>query len=149
ETLARKIAEALLAAEKPVVISGTSCESQSVIKAAANVAWALHRRNPNAGIALTMPECNSMGLAMIGGHRLDSAFNCVLNGHADTVIIMENDLYRHGKTEEVDRFLAACKKVIVFDHTPSETTRKAHIVVPAGTFAESDGMLVNNEGRVQ
>ncbi len=149
EALAKQIASALVAAKRPVVISGTSCESKSVIKAAANVAWALQKKNPNSGIALTLPECNSLGLAMIGGHRLDSAFNCVLNGHADTVIIMENDLYRHGKTEEVDHFLSTCKKVIVFDHSPTPTTGKAHIVVSAGTFAESDGILVNNEGRAQ
>lgn len=147
--LAEQIAAALSAAERPVVISGTSCEGKAVIKAAANTAWALHKKNPNTGITLTLPECNSMGLAMIGGHRLDAAFNAVLNGHADTVIIMENDLYRHGKSDEVDRFLDQCKKVIVFDHTPNPTSEKAHILMPAGTFAESDGILVNNEGRAQ
>ena len=147
--LAQQIANALAAAKRPVVISGASCEGKSVIKASANITWALHKKNPNAGIVLTLPECNSMGLAMMGGHRLNSAFNAVLNGHADTVIIMENDLYRHGKMDVVDQFLQQCKKVIVFDHTPTATSQKAHVVVPSGTFAESDGILVNNEGRAQ
>ena len=146
---ARRIAKALSEAERPVIISGASCESPSVIKAAANIAWALQKKNQNTGIVLTLPECNSLGLAMIGGHRLNSAFDRVLNGHSDTVIIMENDLYRHGKIDVVNQFLKQCKRVIVFDHSPHATSEKADILIPAGTFAESDGTLVNNEGRAQ
>jgi NADH-quinone oxidoreductase subunit G len=149
QALAEQIAKALSAAERPVIISGASCESQSLIKAAANIAWALQKKNPNAGIVLTLPECNSLGLAMMGGHRLNSAFDAVLNDHADTVIIMENDLFRHGKTAVVDAFLQKSKRVIVFDHIPHNTAINAHILIPAGTFAESDGTLVNNEGRAQ
>lgn len=149
EQFAREVADSLLAAKRPVIISGMSCDCSTVIKAAANVAWSLQKRNPNAGIVLTLPECNSMGLAMMGGHRLNSAFNAVINDHADTVIIIEDDLYRHAKNDLVDKFLSKCKNVIVIDHTPSLTTEKATIVIPAGTFAESDGTLVNNEGRAQ
>lgn len=149
ELLSQRIARLLSEAKRPVIISGMSCECATVIKAAANIAWALHKKNSRTGIVLTLPECNSMGLAMMGGHRLHSAFNAVLNGHADTVIIMENDLYRHGKAPVVDEFLKKSKQVIVFDHTPHATSEKAHILIPAGTFAESDGTLVNNEGRAQ
>jgi NADH-quinone oxidoreductase subunit G len=149
QALAEQIAKALSEAERPVIISGTSCESQSVIKAAANIAWALQKKNSNAGIVLTLQECNSLGLAMMGGHRLNSACDAILNGHADTVIIMENDLYRHGKTDIINDFLKKSKKVIVFDHTAHATSKQAHLLVPAGTFAESDGTIVNNEGRAQ
>lgn len=147
--LAQRIADILLKAKRPVIISGASCETDHVIEAAANIAWALHKKNKDAGIVLTLPECNSLGLGMIGGFRLEAAFNAVLNGHADTAIIMENDLYRHGKTSVVDEFLKICKNVIVLEHTPNATTAKANILLPAGTFAESDGTLVNNEGRMQ
>jgi NADH-quinone oxidoreductase subunit G len=149
QKLAALIAKGLMEAENPIVISGTSCESGSLIRAAANIAWALQKKNSKAGIVLTLGECNSLGLAMMGGHRLESAFSAVLNGHADTVIIMENDLYRHGKTQTVNDFLKKCKHVVAFDHTTSATTQKAHMVIPAGTFVESDGTLVNNEGRAQ
>jgi NADH-quinone oxidoreductase subunit G len=149
QQLAERIAAILTQAKRPVVISGASCETDHVIEAAANIAWALHKKNNNAGIVLTLPECNSLGLGMIGGFRLEAAFNAILNGHADTAIIMENDLYRHGKKSDVDEFLKACKQVIVLDHTPSQTTERASVLIPAGTFAESDGTLVNNEGRMQ
>src|SRR5690606_27800303 len=114
-----------------------------------NVAGALHKTNPDTGLVFTLPECSSMGLALMGGQRLNSAFNAIINDHADAVIIMENDLYRHAKEDVVDRFLDRCKHVIVIDHTWTPTTRKASVLIPAGTFAESDGILVNNEGRAQ
>ncbi len=149
ERMAKHIAEAFSKAQRPVIISGTSCESECVMKAAANIAWALQKKNTNTRLTFTFQECNSLGLALMGGHRLDSAFNCVLNGHTDTVIIMENDLYRHGKKEIVDKFLSKCKNVVVFDSMPTPTTQKANVLMSAGTFAESDGTLVNNEGRAQ
>lgn len=149
KNLAQKIAIALSNAKRPVIISGASCETDHVMKAAANIAWALHTKNKEAGIVLTLPECNSLGLNMMGGHRLESAFNAVRNGLADTVIIMENDLYRHGKTSVVDNFLKTCKHVIVLDHSNTSTTQQANILIPAGTFAESDGIVVSNEGRAQ
>lgn len=149
KTLASQIAKSLLAAERPVIISGTSCQSESVLKAAANVASALHKRNQNTGIVLTLPECNSLGLALMDGHALENAFEKVRTGQADIVIILENDLYRHINAKMVDEFLSKCRSVIVIDHSPHPTTSKVQWQIPAGTFAEADGMLINNEGRAQ
>jgi NADH-quinone oxidoreductase subunit G len=39
--------------------------------------------------------------------------------------------------------------VIVIDHSTQATAAKAHWQLPTGTFAEADGMLINNEGRAQ
>ncbi|HJW29814.1 MAG TPA: hypothetical protein VJ508_11315, partial [Saprospiraceae bacterium] len=58
QSLAREIAQALISAERPLVISGTSYASKSILQAAANVASALHKKNSSAGIVLTVPECN-------------------------------------------------------------------------------------------
>ena len=148
-TLAKKIADALSKAKRPVIISGTSSGSQDIIKAAANIAWALTTKNSETGIVLTLPECNSLGLAMVGSRSLSEALEKIKKGEADTAFILENDLYRHGKASEVNDFLKSCKQVIVLDHTSTPTAQQANLVIPAGTFAESDGILVNNEGRAQ
>ncbi len=39
--------------------------------------------------------------------------------------------------------------VIALDHLHTKTTAEAELVLPAGTFAESDGTLVSSEGRAQ
>ena len=80
---------------------------------------------------------------------LSEALEKIKKGEADTAFILENDLYRHGKASDVNDFLKSCKQVIVLDHTSTPTAQQANLVIPAGTFAESDGILVNNEGRAQ
>ena len=142
--LAAEIANALKTAKKPLVISGMSCGSEAVMEAAANVAMAAH-----AALSLTAPECNTVGAALIGGSPLTAAFEAVKNGRADTVIILENDLYRRAPAAEVDAFLGTAKHVIVLDHLANPTTEKAELELPAGTFAESDGTFISSEGRAQ
>jgi NADH-quinone oxidoreductase subunit G len=142
--LSAEIANALKTAKKPLVISGMSCCSQAVMEAAANVAMAAH-----AALSLTAPECNTVGAALMGGSPLSAAFGAVKNGRADTVIILENDLYRRAPAIEVDAFLGAAKHVVVLDHLANATTEKAELELPAGTFAESDGTFISSEGRAQ
>ena len=142
--LAGEIANALKTAKKPLVISGMSCCRQAVMEAAANVAMAAR-----APLSLTVPECNTVGAALMGGSPLGAAFEAVRNGNADTVFILENDLYRRAPASEVDAFLRTAKHVIVLDHLANPTTEKAELQLPAGTFAESDGTFISSEGRAQ
>jgi NADH-quinone oxidoreductase subunit G len=142
--LAGEIARALKSAKKPLVISGMSCASEAVMEAAANVAMAA-----NAALSLTAPECNTVGAALMGGCPLSAAFQAVKDGRADTVVVLENDLYRRAPAAEVDAFLDAAAHVIVVDHLGNPTTAKAGLALPAGTFAESDGTFISSEGRAQ
>ena len=71
------------------------------------------------------------------------------DGEADTIVILENDLYRQIPAKLVDEFLQSAEHVVVLDHLANQTTEKADLLLPAGTFAESDGTLISNEGRAQ
>ena len=147
--LVTKIVAALEAADQPLIVSGGGCGSEEVLRAAANIARALRHKGRPACLSLTTPECNSMGVALMGGGSLTAAFEAVKSGQAKTVVVLENDLYRRAEAKSVDALLAAAEHVIVIDHTGNATTAKADVVLSAGTFAESDGTLVNNEGRAQ
>jgi NADH-quinone oxidoreductase subunit G len=147
QALGSRIAESLRGAKRPLVVSGGSCASEAVIQAAANVAWALCRRGIPAALSFTAPECNSIGLALMGARPLEDALRS--GEAAETVIILENDLYRRAETQAVDAFLEGARHVIVLDCLENQTTRKAELVLPAGTFAEADGTLVSSEGRAQ
>jgi NADH-quinone oxidoreductase subunit G len=149
KALSQEIAYALIKAKRPLVISGVSSGSESVLKAAANVVQALCALGKPSGIVLAGAECNSLGLAMVEGHKLSSAFEAIQNGYADSAIILENDLYRRAGAGAVTGFLEGCKQVILLDHLPNATTEKATLLLPSSTFAEADGTLVNNEGRAQ
>ena len=149
ESLANVIAGKLKEAARPLIISGTGCGEIAVVEAAANVAWALCKTGSAAELCYTVPECNSLGTAMLGGDSLEAALEVVESGSADTLIILENDLYRRGSKALIDRLLAAARHVIVIDHTVHPTSEKANVLLPAAAFAEADGTLINNEGRAQ
>ncbi len=148
-TLAERIASALKNARRPLVVSGGSCHSLAIIQAVANVARALSGSGQAASLAFTSPECNSFGVALMGGGSLSAAFEAVKKGEAETVVVLENDLYQRAPAATVDAFLAAARHAIVLDHIASRTGEKAEVVLPVGTFAESDGTLVSSEGRAQ
>ncbi|MFQ5730843.1 MAG: NADH-quinone oxidoreductase subunit NuoG [Planctomycetaceae bacterium] len=147
--LAERVATELCAARCPLIISGTGCGSREVLQAAANVARALRTKHGIGELTLVVPECNSMGVAMLGGISLQAACDAVRQGRARTLVILENDLYRRAETPAVDELFDRAEHTIVVDHLRTATTDRAEVVFPAGTFAEAEGTLVNFEGRAQ
>jgi len=146
DRLAREIAAALAAARRPLVVAGTASGEAGVLDAAAEVAAALGAR---AHIALIAPECNSLGVTLLGGAALESAFAAIDRGEVETLVVLENDLYRRAPRARVDQALARVPHLVVLDHWLSPTAARAQLVLPAATFAEGDGTLVSAEGRAQ
>lgn len=146
---ARQMAQALAEAKQPLVVSGTGSACVPVVEAAANIAWALQRGQPNVRLSYALPECNSMGLALMQPLPLEDALTAVQAGQADTVIVLENDLYRRAPIREVDALFEAANRVMVIDHQSNATVQRASAALPAGTYAESEGTLVSAEGRAQ
>jgi NADH-quinone oxidoreductase subunit G len=168
--LAETIAESLAQARRPLIVSGTGCGSLAVVQAAANVALSLAKRK-SAGETLfdsphpsplpegegvnridlcyAVPECNSLGLALMDGRSIEDAFAAAEDGGVHTAIVLENDLYRRTDSVAVDYFLSRIGRLVVIDHSLTATTEQAELLLPAGTFAETEGTLVSLEGRAQ
>ena len=139
----------MLAAKRPLIIAGTSLGSKALIEAAGNIAKALHLREKAGSISLIVPEANSLGLAMLGGESVDAALQTVIDGKADAIVVLENDLFTRVDAVKVNAALDAAKVVIVADHQKTATTDRADLVLPAASFAEGDGTLVSQESRAQ
>jgi NADH-quinone oxidoreductase subunit G len=145
---AADIVRGLMEAENPVIISGISLMNGKVLEAAANIAWALHKKNKKCSLAFVVPESNSMGLRMMTDQSLDD-FRSDKRKNADLMIILENDLFfRLGKKSAED-LRQKTEKWMVLEHTENPTTKKADLVIPVGTFAEAEGTIINQEGRAQ
>ncbi|HEY3396503.1 MAG TPA: NADH-quinone oxidoreductase subunit NuoG [Armatimonadota bacterium] len=148
--MAERIAEALAGAEHPLIIAGYGSGSGAVMRAAANIALALRAHAEHVDLCLLLPEGNSLGLGLLGGQgSLAEALQAVEDGTADTVIVLENDLYRREEPRKLARLQAGARHVIALDSLANPTTEAAEVVLPAATFAESTGTLVNYEGRAQ
>ncbi|MGM0632765.1 MAG: NADH-quinone oxidoreductase subunit NuoG [Pseudomonadota bacterium] len=146
---AREIADVLLAARRPLVVSGGSLESAAILEAAGNVARALARRERDGGLLLVRREANSTGASLMGGLSLERALDELTAQRADTLVVLENDLYQRLPAARVDEALRAAQHLLVLDHQTTPTLRQADLALPAASFAEGDGTLVSLEGRAQ
>ncbi|NNM57120.1 NADH-quinone oxidoreductase subunit NuoG, partial [Acidocella sp.] len=143
---ASEIAQALLAAKRPLVVSGVEAGEESVIQAAANIAGALRARGKSGALLLNVPECNSLGLALMTQDR--PGFEAALAEPPALVIVLENDLFRRAESMALDAALAATR-LVVLDHSEGPVSHRAALVLPAASFAECGGTLVSTEGRAQ
>jgi NADH-quinone oxidoreductase subunit G len=63
--------------------------------------------------------------------------------------VLENDLYKRASKDKVNKAFEKNRKMIVIDHLMHETAKRADIILPAATYAESSGTIINNERRAQ
>jgi len=64
-------------------------------------------------------------------------------------IIGENPMMSYPDRHRVERALEALDLLVVSDIFPTETTAKAHVILPAASFAEKEGTFTSTERRVQ
>ncbi len=149
QEISGRISEALIDSLKPLIITGVHMGNEDLLNASANIARALTRLGKKPSLSIIFSECNSTGLAMIDGGSLDEVIDLVEKERIETLIIAENDLYRRISKEKADVIFDRSDRIIVLDHIQNETTAKADLLLPVGSFAETTGTVINNEGRAQ
>ncbi|MGI9323694.1 MAG: NADH-quinone oxidoreductase subunit NuoG [Pseudomonadales bacterium] len=143
-------ARALGEARRPLIVTGVSSGEHGLLKAAGNIAQALNSAQHSAHLLVCGAETNSFGVNRLNaGLDMDSALNAVIEGKAETLIVMQNDLYRRADPALVGAAVAAAKNVVVLDSLDNATGNHANLVFPAATFTEATGTVVNYEGRAQ
>jgi NADH-quinone oxidoreductase subunit G len=146
---ARAIAADLLAAERPLVVSGMGAGGEAVLHAAARVARALVARGKPAALCLTVPECNTLGAGMLSERGLEWAEQHAADGEIDVAIVLENDLGRRMGSAGLGTWFARVRHLVVIDCIATDLVARAEVVLPAASFAEASGTLLSGEGRLQ
>ena len=137
------VAQALAGAARPLIIAGCEAREPGLVRAAANIAWALRRQGREGFLALTAMEANSYGAAMLGGGlALSAALQRMKTGAP--AIVLENDLHRRVPAAEIE-----LGNAVVLDALETPTAEAAAVVLPAATYAEQTGTFVNYETRAQ
>ena len=150
--LVDSIASALSLAERPLVVSGTGCAHPAVMQAAAQIADALSARGAPAMLSLAVAEANSLGQAMLAGREAPSIKTLsdrAAAGEINTLVIVENDLFRRAPAREIIALLDNIANVITIDSLDNPTLSASSLALPAASFAEAEGTLVSMEGRAQ
>lgn len=146
QNIAEQIAKDLEAAGQPLVVCGNSCQNEAILQAAANISLALYKKGKkNPYLSIVFPQANSLGMAMMGGKSIEEMDPI----EADTLVVIDQNLYDHLPEESVDQLFGNVSNRIMLAQLKNKMSEKATVVLPCGTFAESDGTLVNNEGRAQ
>jgi len=157
QALANQIATDLSKAKRPLIVSGTGSQNIDVIHAAAAVAQALANDSSNTMSSATMlsyclPEVNSMGVSMladVNAPTIEDLLGRASNNMIDTLVVLENDLYRRAPKRQIDTLLDGVKKLIVIDAVDSATASRCDLLLPSASFAECEGTMVSSEGRAQ
>jgi len=148
ENLPSRIAADLIEGRKPLVVTGVSA-GPDMIKAAANLAQTLVEIGKDCGLLITVLEANTMGVGLLGGMSVGHVLQRIENGEADTLIVLENDLYRRAGSVAIDAALSKARNVIILDYIDTPITKRASVVLPIADHFESNGTFVNNECRAQ
>lgn len=146
--LAATIAADLAKARKPLIVTGLSAGADT-IRAAADLADSVIGKGCDCGLFVTVPEANTMGVAMQGGACVQEAARKIESGEADTLVVLENDLSRRLNPSDFDSLVKGVKNLIVLDCIATETTKAASALIPVTTVFDSEGTFINNESRAQ
>jgi NADH-quinone oxidoreductase subunit G len=96
------------------------------------------------------PNTNGARLAGIcfteTGINLPKIADSIAKGTIKTLVVFGEDVTKHGFDADL---LGKLETLIVSDILPSETTKRAHYVLPGCAHAEKRGTFTNTKGRVQ
>ncbi|MBW9805224.1 molybdopterin-dependent oxidoreductase, partial [Escherichia coli] len=87
------------------------------------------------------------GWGVMGWGYVDDAVTERATGRARRVGVLENDSDRHSSGSGGNCALAKWPLVMVVDNQRTAIMETAHLVLSAASYAESDGTVINNEGR--
>jgi assimilatory nitrate reductase catalytic subunit len=92
---------------------------------------------------------NAPHIATAPGFKAVELFDAVEDGRVKAIwIAATNPADSMPRADRVREALAKCPLVIASDAWPTDTTRLAHVVLPAATWAEKSGTVTNSERRI-
>ncbi len=153
--VAISIANELLAANNPVLITGTHSFDITLLSACLRVSILLKNRKESSGFYCATSAINALGLSLLAqpdhdiAHNLDSLIENIKANPPTLLIIMETDLYRYCSNEKLTACLDKVNHIVVIEQIITDTVKMADLVLPAASFAEQHGTWLNNEGRLQ
>jgi NADH-quinone oxidoreductase subunit G len=141
----------LAQAKRPILVGAGDLLGEIGLHALLDTVEALNQPDRPCGALVLLAGPNSFGGALLadGGPDFDQLLDRILNGRIRALVCLEadpaGDYPDPGRAETA---LSRLDTLIVLDHLPTATARRADLLLPTTTVAEQDGSFVNNEGRM-
>lgn len=148
-----RLTHKLMAAEKPLVVTGDSLASVKILAAIEKLTHCLTQEKLKTKLNLVVLSAasNSFGLLSLLDKRslsTEQVLNQLTAKEVDGIICLEQELAAF-TDDELTQIREAADIVIVLDHTHSRVTDFADIVLPVAAVSEGNGHYVNYQGLVQ
>lgn len=151
--LVHQAAELLAGAKRPLVISGTSSNQPALIDAAAELSLGLaNMAQSQAWLSYSLSASNSMGLSLLQdeAHHLEQLQQRINSSPEPlALMVLQTDWLAFQDAAMATAMQQKLQHLIVIDQLPSATSRAADVVIACASLHESEGTLVNHEGRAQ
>ena len=141
----------LAQAKRPILVGAVDLLGEAGVHALLDATEALTTPERPCGGVLLLTGPNSFGGALLAGDGpdFDQLLDRILDGRIRALVCLEADPC--GDSPDPGRAEAALARLdtlIVFDHLPTATARRADLLLPTTTIAEQAGSFVSNEGRM-
>jgi NADH-quinone oxidoreductase subunit G len=137
---------------KPVIICGTEVVPETMPVLAADYALLLKAASGDAGLFYLLPGANAFGAALLssGPNDFYALLERIEDGAVKALILVESDpFHTFSDRRRLEQAMGKLDLILTLDYVPSETTRRAHILLPTRTLFECEGSFINQEGRLQ
>jgi len=154
DSFTARLITAFKQAKNPLIIGGWSAESPALFTAITKLFEELSNITHSTQLLMMPPQVNSIGLLSLMTEQslsLEQVIDHAQNEGAEGVsglIILENEL----AALSVEQFALIKKQdlnIISLDHSKSEASANADIILPVSAVSESDGHFINYQARVQ
>ena len=152
EELGGSLANALLAAKRPLLIGGTDLLGPQGTQALQHAAEACSQPEKPCRTMFMLTGPNSFGGALLSadGPSFDSLMEGMEQGRIKALLCFEADpLADYPDRKRSRAALARLDMLAVFDCAATATVQESDFFFPTTTVEESVGTLINNEGRMQ
>jgi NADH-quinone oxidoreductase subunit G len=147
-----KLRAQLTAAERPILAAGSAGLGSGGINTLFKAADFLSTAERIVGVALLLDGPNSCGAALLAGRgpNFDMLLEGIESGEIRALVCLESDPFgAAGDPAHARAVLGRLERLAVLDNRASVAVDRADIFLPTRTCVETDGVFVNNEGRLQ
>jgi NADH-quinone oxidoreductase subunit G len=147
----RDLAVALQQARRPVLSGGCDLLGEGGLRQLLAAAEKLSTKERPCRAFALISEANSFGAALLAqkGPTFDQVMTGIEEGRIKALVCLEADpLGDCPEPHRASQALAKLEFLALFDYLPTATAGKADLLLPTTAMAESDGFLLNNEGRM-